>query len=152
MNNFDDKQNELYNEFKNKGYIDMDSLNKAYADSDPKRIELTRLLESEGIYSKMESMFIDDRPKRGRPKKKVETKEESNEDESFDNEDADEDFYNDEIDFDKYDEERMKADEETDEEDDENEIIDALSELSAEELLVDSMKAGKPVNVDIEVY
>lgn len=38
------------------------------------------------------------------------------------------------------------------EENDENEIIDALSELSAEELLVDSMKAGKLVNVDIEVY
>lgn len=38
------------------------------------------------------------------------------------------------------------------EENDENEIMDALMELSPEELLVDSMKAGKIVNVDIEVY
>lgn len=39
-----------------------------------------------------------------------------------------------------------------DEDMDENDIVEALSELSAEELLVNSMKAGKAVNVDIEVY
>ena len=35
---------------------------------------------------------------------------------------------------------------------DENDITEALSELSAEELLINSMKAGKAINVDIEVY
>ena len=35
---------------------------------------------------------------------------------------------------------------------DENDITEALSELSADELLINAMKAGKTVNVDIEVY
>lgn len=35
---------------------------------------------------------------------------------------------------------------------DEDDIIETLSEFSAEELLINAMKAGKPVNVDIEVY
>ena len=39
-----------------------------------------------------------------------------------------------------------------DEDMDENDIVEALSELSAEELLVNAMKVGKVVNVDIEVY
>ena len=39
-----------------------------------------------------------------------------------------------------------------DEDMDENDIVEALSEFSAEELLVNAMKAGKIVNVDIEVY
>ena len=35
---------------------------------------------------------------------------------------------------------------------DENEIVDCLSELSPEELLLAANNAGEPINVDIEVY
>ena len=39
-----------------------------------------------------------------------------------------------------------------DDEMDENEVIECLSELSPEELLVAANNAGKVVNTDIEVY
>ena len=35
---------------------------------------------------------------------------------------------------------------------DENEIVECLYDLSPEELLLAANNAGKPVNVDIEVY
>ena len=35
---------------------------------------------------------------------------------------------------------------------DENKVIEALMELSPDELLLNASKACKPINVDIEVY
>ncbi len=39
-----------------------------------------------------------------------------------------------------------------DSETDENEIIECLNDLSADELIAAANKSGRPINVDIEVY
>ena len=142
MTNFDEKQLKLYNEFKEKGYIDMDSLNKAYADSDPKRIELTRTLEKEGIFSKSEQLFLEDeKPKRGRPRKNAAPSLKSND---IDNEDEYDDLDDDSSDEDDYydrfkDIDKARDMEDEDTQDEELEDEDSLDSLNLDELDLDTL-------------